>query len=518
MLLTITYRIPDGDAEHSARDLSWLLHKNPSRLHEFSLPMGKAYVCYPEQSDERTTAALLLDLDPLDIARGKTGARYRKLSDYVNDRPYAASSFLSSAISRVFGTAMSGRCEMRQELADSRLELSACVYMLPVGEKKELLKEIFEPLGYRLSYECFPIDEHFPEWGESPYANLTLRGRVRLADLLRHLYVLIPVFDRQKHYFVTESEIDKLLIHGKGWLETHPARERIVRRYFAKTRSYADIAVHRLRGEGGGESEGEAGSEWECKEEGKQEPAEQFQRKCRYIGEEEGAWGPEERCAPLDQLRLEAVRQEVIRCGASSVIDLGCGEGKLLELLLPVREIGKLCGMDVSVEALEKARKRISGREYSRQVEGYPGQGRRYSGDEGRSPGQVKRLPELFQGSLLYQDSRICGFDAACAVEVIEHIMPEKLSIFEKVLFQKAAPPTIIVTTPNREYNVRYHCAGGGMLRHEDHRFEWTREEFVAWTAKICGQYGYEAEVKGIGEMDERYGFPTQMGVFTKCG
>lgn len=491
MLLTITYRIPDGDAGHSAQDLSWLLHKNPTRLHEFSLPMGKAYVCYPERSDKRTTAALLLDLDPLDIARGKPGSRYRKLSDYVNDRPYAASSFLSSAISRVFGTAMSGRCEERQELADSRLDLSACVYMLPVGEKKEILREIFEPLGYRLSYECFPIDEQFPEWGESPYVNLTLRGRVRLAELLRHLYVLIPVFDRQKHYFVTESEIDKLLLHGRGWLETHPAGERIVRRYFARTRSYADIAVHRLWGESGGEAGGEAGSG----------------RRCR----EEGAWEPEERFAPLDQLRLEAVRQEVIRCGASSVIDLGCGEGKLLELLLPVREIGKLWGMDVSGETLEKARKRISHR-----VDLV--WNRRYSGDEGRDSVRGRRLPKLFQGSLLYQDSRICGFDAACAVEVIEHILPEKLPIFEQVLFQKAAPPTVIVTTPNREYNARYHRAGQEMLRHEDHRFEWTREEFAAWAAGICERYGYEAEIKGIGEKDENYGFPTQMGVFTKCG
>lgn len=476
MLLTITYRIPDGDAGHSAQDLSWLLHKNPSRLHEFSLPMGKAYVCYPEMSDEQTTAALLLDLDPLDIARGKPGARYRKLSDYVNDRPYVASSFLSSAISRVFGTAMSGRCEKRQELADSRLDLSACVYMLSVGEKKEILNEIFEPLGYRLSYERFPIDEYFPEWGESPYVNLTLRGRVRLEELLRHLYVLIPVFDQKKHYFVSESEIDKLLLHGTGWLETHPARERIVRRYFAKTRSYANIAVYRLQEVSGSEAAGEIGSGQKCKE--------------------ERTWELEKQFAPLDQLRLEAVRQEVIRCGASSVIDLGCGEGKLLELLLPVREIGKLYGMDVSGEALEKARKRLLHNIY---------------------PGQERRLPKLFQGSLLYQDSRICGFDAACVVEVMEHIVLEKLPIFEKVLFQKASPSTVILTTPNREYNMRYHCVNRRMFRHEDHRFEWTRKEFAAWAARICEQYGYEAEVKGIGEMDEKYGFPTQMGVFTKC-
>lgn len=483
MLLTITYRISDQDAGQSARDLGWLLYKNPARLHEFSLPMGKAYVCYPERSDERTTAALLLDLDPLDIARGKPGARYRKSSDYVNDRPYVASSFLSSAISRVFGTAMSGRCEKRQELADSRLDLSACVYMLPVGEKKEMLREIFEPLGYHLSYECFPIDEHFPEWGESPYVNLTLRGRVRLAELLRHLYVLIPVFDRQKHYFVSESEIDKLLLHGAGWLKSHPARELIVRRYFAKARSYADIAVHRLLGEGGTEPGG----------------GQEREEKCAWDHEETG-----ETFQPLDQIRLEAVRQEVIRCGAASVIDLGCGDGKLLELLLPVREIGKLWGMDVSEEALEKARKRISRREY-------PGQERGYSGRE-------NRLPKLFQGSLLYQDSLICGFDAACAVEVIEHILPEKLPLFEKVLFQKAAPSTVILTTPNREYNARYRRVGREMLRHEDHRFEWTREEFAIWTAGICQQYGYKAEIKGIGEMDADHGFPTQMGVFTKCG
>ncbi len=293
---------------------------------------------------------------------------------------------------------------------------------------------------------------------------------MRLADLLRHLYILIPVFDRQKHYFVSESEIDKLLLHGTGWLEKHPARDYIVRRYFSKVRSYADIAAQRLLKEG-------------IRENVKEQ-------------EDEERTGVRDVFVPLDSIRLEAVRQEIIRCKASSVIDLGCGEGKLLELLLPVRELRKLCGMDVAKEALEKAGKRLLHRDY---------------------PMQERSRVELFQGSLLYKDSRFSGFDAACAVEVIEHIAPEKRMIFEQVLFQNAAPSTVILTTPNREYNERYSSIGRGMLRHADHRFEWTRKEFEVWTARICEQYGYEAEIKGIGEIDDRYGFPTQMGVFTKC-
>lgn len=454
MLLTITY---EGQ---STQDLGYLLHKHPSRPQEFLLPMGKAYVFYPEVSDEKTTAALLLDLDPLSISRGKPGSRNGKSADDVNDRPYAASSFLSTAIARVFGSAMNGRCEERQDLAENPLKLSACVYMLPVRDKKRILKEIFEPLGYHLSYESFLIDEHFPEWGESPYVNLTVSGQVRLADLLRHLYVLIPVFDRQKHYFVSKSEIDKLLLHGTGWLDNHPMKDFIVRRYFPGTKSYADAAMRRFAEE-----------------------------------DNDGAKIKEE-SHPLDQIRLHAVVQEIIRCRASSVIDLGCGEGKLLELLLPVGNIQRLCGMDVSADVLEKARKRLFREE---------------------CPWQMRERIELFQGSLLYRDRRFQGFDAVCIVEVIEHIAPEKLVLFEKVLFGNVSSHTMILTTPNREYNVRYRSVGQGGLRHEDHRFEWTRNEFAAWTARICEKYGYEAEIKGVGEKDETYGFPTQMGVFTKC-
>jgi hypothetical protein len=125
MLLTITY---NGE---NVSDLGYLLHKNPARPQTIELSFGKAHVFYPEVSAERCTAALLLDIDPLDLARGKEGSGSGGLFDYVNDRPYVSSSFMCTAISQAFGTAMSGRCEKRQALADTPLRLSARITMLP---------------------------------------------------------------------------------------------------------------------------------------------------------------------------------------------------------------------------------------------------------------------------------------------------------------------------------------------------------------------------------------------------
>ena len=161
MLFTVTYQ-----GNHT-QDLGFLLHKHPERAQQFSLSYGKAYVFYPEVSDERTTAALLLDIDPIILARGKLGSKDGGLFDYVNDRPYASSSFMSTAINRVFGTALTGRCDKRQELADTLLDLTATVYELKDGGYNELAQEIFEPLGYEvttkrgaipapLNYEGFP--------------------------------------------------------------------------------------------------------------------------------------------------------------------------------------------------------------------------------------------------------------------------------------------------------------------------------------------------------------------------
>lgn len=469
MLLTITYEGLNTD------EIGFLLHKNPERAQRFELSYGSAYVFYPEVSDERTTVALLLDIDPIDLARGKVGSRDGGLFDYVNDRPYASTSFMSTAMVRIFGTAMNGKCDEKPELAETPLQLTAFLSSLKDNRDGELAKELFEPLGYTVKTERTVLDSAFPEWGDSPYIDLTISGKVRLADLLNHLYVLIPVFDRQKHYYISEDEIRKLLDHGKGWLENHPYKEKITRRYFNMRKSYARKALDILLGDE------ESAENTDNPENG--ENAENSAEKAART--------------PLNTQRMETVKNAVLASGAQSVIDMGCGEGRLTSLLLCEQQIRKVTACDVSVSVLEKASQRL----------------------------HIDRMNEfkknkltLMQASLTYKDKRFEGFDCACAVEVIEHIEPMRIPAFERSVFEFAAPKTVIITTPNREYNANYEHMEDNELRHGDHRFEWTRGEFREWTEHICEKFGYSCEISGIGESDEKYGSPTQMGVFTRNG
>ena len=462
MLLTITYK------GKNTQELGFLLHKNPDRAQQFELAYGKAYVFYPEVSDESTTAALLLDIDPLDLARGKVGSRDGGLFDYVNDRPYAATSFLSTAIVRIFGTAINGKCDKRQELADTPLDLTARLASLKDNGDTELAKQLFEPLGYRVTVSRTQLDEKFPEWGSSPYIDLTISGKVKLSELLNHIYVLIPVFDKQKHYYMAEDEIKKLLEHGEGWLADHPQKEKITRRYFTARKSYARRAMDILN-----ENEG------------------------ADTVEEEQETPEKEVFTPLNTQRMETVRDAVLASGAASVIDLGCGECRLTSLLLNEQQIRRVAACDVSVSVLEKAAQRLH--------------------LDRMQPARRNKLT-LMQASLTYRDKRFEGYDCACVVEVIEHIEPMRIPAFERAVFEFAAPRTVILTTPNREYNANYEHMEENALRHGDHRFEWTREEFRAWTEHICEKFGYSCEISGIGTNDEKLGTPTQMAVFTKAG
>jgi 3' terminal RNA ribose 2'-O-methyltransferase Hen1 len=458
MLLTIAAPISGGD-------LGYLLHKNPSRIHTAELPFGKAYVFYPELADHHAQAALLLDIDPVGLVRGENS-----IEQYVNDRPYVCSSFLSVAMARVLGTAMQGRSKERQALADAPLDWEASLAVVPCRGGEELLRRLFEPLGYAIEVEHHPLDAKFPEWGEGPYWTVRLRGRVLLCDLLTHIYVLVPVLDADKHYWVGADEVDKLLRKGEGWLSSHPEKELIANRYLRRDRSLTREALARLAEEDTPDPEADE-SEHREEEMAVEAPLKLWEQR---IG------------AVVSVLRAEA---------AHEVIDLGCGEGRLLQALLDDRAFTRIVGMDVSWRSVEIATRRL-------RLDRLP-------------PTQRKRI-ELIHGSLMYKDKRLAGFDAATVIEVIEHLDPPRLAAFERVLFEQARPRVVIVTTPNVEYNRLFPTLPEGHLRHQDHRFEWTRAEFGSWANEVTQRFGYSVRFLAVGSEDASAGAPTQMGVFTR--
>lgn len=464
MLMTITYK------QEPATDLGFLLHKNPSRPQTFELNHGKAHVFYQEANEKCCTAALLLDIDPIDLARGKGSTGEGGLFDYVNDRPYVSSSFLSVAISRVFGTAMSGKSKERPELAERELPFEAKIVMLPCKGEPDIISRLFEPLGYKVEVEDYILDEKFPEWGKSRYYNVTLNTECKLKDLLNHVYVLIPVLDSEKHYWVGEDEIDKLLKHGEGWLANHPERGMITGRYLKRKKSLVNKAFERLL---------------------EQEPINDEESSSQEENQEE--MQPEKKLN-LNQQRLGTVVAVLKGSGAKRVIDIGCGEGNLLSLLLKDKTFEQITGVDVSYSVLERAKNKLK---------------------LDRVPEMQKKRINLFQGSLTYRDKRFSGYDAVTVIEVIEHLDENRLASFEKVLFKFARPKTVIITTPNKEYNAHYGNLFEGEIRHKDHRFEWTRNEFNAWAERIADSYGYTLRFIEIGEFDAEFGSPTQMGVFT---
>jgi 3' terminal RNA ribose 2'-O-methyltransferase Hen1 len=431
-----------------ATDLGYLLGKHPGRLQTFELAYGNAHVFYPEATEAQCTACLLLDIDPIGLVRNHRGGDDSTLARYVNDRPYVASSFMSVAIARVFASALGGTSRERPELVGASLPLVVEIAAVPSRGGEAFLRSLFEPLGYEVETERMLLDDQFPDWGFSPYLRVTLRRTAPLAEVLGHIYVLLPVLDNYKHYWVGEAELEKLLEHGAGWLGAHPARDEIVRRYLKHQRRLTRAALERLL-------DGE-------------------------LDEEEEVISK----VSLNDARLSAVCGELEAAGARSVIDLGCGEGRLLSRLARAKQITRLVGVDVSPRALEIASERL----------------------------EDKRVT-LVQGSLTYRDARFAGFDAACLVEVIEHIEPSRLGAFERVVFEHARPATVIVTTPNAEYNVKYELSG---MRHRDHRFEWTRAEFEAWASGVAERHGYAVRFVGIGELDDQLGAATQMGVFSR--
>ncbi|HEX5598270.1 MAG TPA: 3' terminal RNA ribose 2'-O-methyltransferase Hen1 [Micromonosporaceae bacterium] len=472
MLLTVT------TTHRPATDLGYLLVKHPEKLHRFEVPTGTAHVLFSEANEERCTAALLLDVDPLRLAPGRGRSRGRQstpegftLGQYVNDRPYAASSLLSAALAKVFRSALRGASKDRPELAATPIPLEIRVPVLRCRGGAELAELFFAPLGWVVGATPVPLDEQHPEWGDSRYLDLTLRGTLRLVDALNHLYILLPVLDDAKHYWVAPDEIDKLLRAGDGWLTDHPQRSLITRRYLAHRRALAGMALARLA-----------------------------EQRLRDDAEPDTITAESDVPAPVNRQPLAAQRRAAVvaalaASGATRVVDLGCGSGALLADLVQDRRYTEIVGADVSARALELADRRLR---------------------LDRLPQRQRERIKLWQSALTYRDDRLRDFDAAVLMEVIEHLDPPRLPALEGAVFGHAQPGTVVVTTPNVEYNVRYEGLAAGAFRHGDHRFEWTRAQFREWATAVATGYGYTVAISGIGDDDPEVGSPTQLAVFSR--
>ncbi|MEY9931879.1 2-polyprenyl-3-methyl-5-hydroxy-6-metoxy-1,4-benzoquinol methylase [Catenulispora sp. GP43] len=506
MLLTITATAPPG-ADWPATDLGFLLHKNPGRVQAFSVTYGTAHVFYPVASDQECTAALLLEVDPIALVRGR--GRHSQdfaLSQYVNDRPYAASSLLASALGHVFRSALRGRCDQRPELAATALPLRIEVPAL-ICREPELAVSLFEPLGWTVEVEPVELDPAFPEWGASRYMKLTLTGTLRLSEALSHLFVLLAALDGAKHYWVANDEVDKLVRVGEGWLGTHPMRGMIARRYLARRQPLVREALARLAEVDDVEPEAldnAVGFEEEGAAVGPESRAEVAQEARADVAPESRAEvAPESRAEltpearaklSLASARRAAVVETLHEAEAARVLDLGCGEGALLRDLLNDKAFTEVVGIDVSARALQMAVRKL-------RVD--------------RLPDRVRARLTLRQGALTYTDAALTGYDAAVLMEVIEHVDPHRLPALEHAVFHAAHPRAVVVTTPNIEYNARYETLEAGRFRHSDHRFEWTRAEFRAWAERVAAAHGYDVRFKPVGEIDPELGPSTQLALFT---
>ena len=462
MFLTLGTDLTGVDAP--ASDFGFLLHKNPARPQKIEVTGGSAHVFYPEATDERCTAAVLLEIDPIGLVRSGRGraAEGFTLGQYVNDRPYAASSLLAVALAKLFRTAMNGRCDARPELAVRAIPLEIHVPALPCNGGSDLAERLFAPLGWNVDARPVPLDPEIPAWGDSRYVDLRLTGVLRLADALNHLYVMLPVLDDAKHYWVGSDEVDKLVRAGEGWLGAHPEKELISRRYLAHRRYLADAALERL---------------------------------VEVDGEELAEESSDEGSVSLAVERRGVVAGVLRELGARRIADIGCGEGALVGELLKDPMIGELIATDVSARALIRAKRRLH-----------------YDDLPDRQRDRLRFL----QSSVTYSDERLAGLDAVVLMEVVEHVDPPRLPALAHSVFRAARPAAVVMTTPNSEYNVRFPSLPAGNFRHPDHRFEWTRPEFESWSHEVAPRYDYSVDFRPVGPVDPEVGPPTQLALFRR--
>jgi 3' terminal RNA ribose 2'-O-methyltransferase Hen1 len=436
---------------NNAEVISYLLAKNPNNLYERRNNGHFVRMFYNKFSHEEVEVTLFVTPDPIGLARNSSETY--DITSYINDREFVVSSIFCSFIRSSLGTALNGK--PKEEYAawvDHAFNIEFSFGPVASDLSDQQIIELFNPLGYEVKISYGEANYQMDIKNKSTARFIVLKGLTTLQNGLRQLFVLIPVLDNYKHYYIDEKEIEKIERYGEGWLDTHPQRETIFRRALRFKELYRSVE----------------------KDTGTNQKGKVLENKVR-----------------LNDLRYE----KIVDCinnlnNKESIVDFGSGEGKLSVRLGFVKGVREILAVEPSEYATLKAIKRF---EELKDKEDFI-------------------QPTPIMGSLFYYDERLKSKDIMVLCEVIEHIDEYRLPKIMATIFREYKPKTLIITTPNKEYNQVYDM--GKEYRHPDHRFEWTREEFHEW---CIGQNpgNYELTFDGIGEEHQSFGFPTQLCLFT---
>ena len=465
--------------EH-APDLGFVLYKHPDRMYEKANSRGRIIGVFSENEPARAEFCLVVEVDPVERVRGVSWDR--GIASYVEPMPFLAASHVSQAISQALGSAMNGVLASKDPETDARVRAAGVlpwpleIKVGPVRCSPWMIERLFGHLGWNVAIASHPLEVPGRTDDDRPLHVFTLTGSATVSDALAQLYVLLPVLDPNRHYFYDESEVRKLFDKGGDWLNDHPYRDVIISRYLSKSKELREYARSLF---------------------GKfQEKKSDEELQADYDEWSETFGGMDDDGSP-HALRHARILSDIASWGVRSVVDLGCGEGKLLEGLARIAQDMRVVGVEPSVRDLERARKNLS-----------------------RNPGKtVDPRVTLIHGSAIYADERLKGFDAAVLSEVIEHVDPDRLSHLARSVFGVMRPNRVVVTTPNGDYNAWFDLRPGE-FRHADHRFEWSRPECEAWVTAVSAEYGYHSEITGAGgfygDRDDRHGEVSHYIVFTK--
>ncbi|HWO95040.1 MAG TPA: 3' terminal RNA ribose 2'-O-methyltransferase Hen1 [Bacillus sp. (in: firmicutes)] len=441
-----------------AENLSRLLAKNPNNLYDREEKGNRTRLVFTSSNEREAEAVIFVTPDPVELVRNSPGIF--DITQYINDREFAVSSLFCSYIRTALGTALNGKPkEEFIEWVDHPFNMEVGFGPVASHLSDQTIRELFEPLGYLIEIERGEADYSFNLKQKSSARYLKLKGQITVQQALRHLFILIPVLDNYKHYFIDEKEIEKIQRYGEGWLDEHPLRSYIIEQSLRFKELINKVPIS-----------SSIVTENKVNDDVSAPP------KIR-----------------LNEQRYQAIIDKVESLPLNQkVVDFGSGEGKLSVRLGMVPNVQEILAVEPSESSQLRALERFE-----------------------KAAGKDQFVcPTPIWGSLFYYDERLRGKDIIILCEVIEHIDEFRLPNIMKTIFGEYRPNALIVTTPNHEYNAVYDMDEN--MRHADHRFEWTRGEFKDWCETWIAKFPYSMQLQGIGQEHEEYGFPTQMCTFVR--